>query len=635
MCREALKGYLETNAAGERKDAIERFVERHEPDDLRNAESVLDALRRVKVCDPACGSGAYLLGMLHELLDLRAALFQSRRLDSLSVFQRKLEIIQTNVYGVDIDQFAVNIARLRLWLSLAVDFEGAKPEPLPNLDYKVEVGDSLLGPSPTGGLEMGFRKQLIDDFLKLKAEYLTAHHGNKRDLKKKIDSLKDDIASFGGHKKGDGFDWVVEFAEAFVLGGFDITLANPPYVRMELFKEIKPVLKHHFPDVHAERADLYCYFYARAVELLNGNGMLSFISSNKWLRAKYGAPLRKHLFQSCGIRSITDFGDLPVFESATAYPMVFVARKGNQSGGQGVHFTKVDSLESPYPDVLAITQISGHQLPSEAMLDDKWLLAGARDQDLIGRMKATSTPLRDVLAGHILYGVKTGLNDAFVIDGQASRKLSSNIATTRVIKRFLVGKDIQRWTVKPSDRFLLYLYHGVDTKGLDKVLDYLKPFRKDLMNRATSQKWYELQQPQEAYASGFEGAKIVYPDIAKVPRFALDESGAFVDCTGFALPTDDLFLLGVLNSIPVNRYFEQVGATVRGGYLRFKRQYVENIPVPNASASDRSRVVSIVKKCLSETGEKLQRHELELNEAVARLYGLTLSDFNLEDHGQD
>jgi type I restriction-modification system DNA methylase subunit len=156
MCREALKGYLETNAAGESKEAIERFVEKHEPDDLRNAESVLDALRRVKVCDPACGSGAYLLGMLHELLDLRAALFQSRRLDSLSVYQRKLEIIQTNVYGVDIDPFAVNIARLRLWLSLAVDFEGAKPEPLPNLDYKVEAGDSLLGPNPSGGLRDGF-----------------------------------------------------------------------------------------------------------------------------------------------------------------------------------------------------------------------------------------------------------------------------------------------------------------------------------------------------------------------------------------------------------------------------------------------------------------------------------------------
>jgi hypothetical protein len=628
MCREALKGYLETHAPAETKAAIERFVEKHEPDDLRNAETVLDALRKVKVCDPACGSGAYLLGMLHELLDLRTALFHSRRLDAKSVYDRKLEIIQTNVYGVDIDPFAVNIARLRLWLSLAVDFEGPKPEPLPNLDYKVEVGDSLLGPSPSGGLEMGFRKQLIDEFLEAKAEFLTAHHSRKRDLKKKVDKLKSDIASFGGHKTSEGFDWTVEFAEVFVDEGFDIAIANPPYVRMELFKAIKPILRKNFPAVHAERADLYCYFYARTVELLRNGGMLSFISSNKWLRAQYGAPLRKHLSQTCDILSIIDFGDLPVFESATAYPMVFVARKGAQLSTHHLLFTKVDNLESPYPDVLAITQIKGNLLPPGAVVDDKWVLAGERDQNLISRMKANSIPLREVVAGQIFYGIKTGLNDAFVIDGATCRELTSNGASKKVIKKFVVGKDIQRWTVKPSERFLLYLYHGVETKGLDKILDHIRPLRRELTSRATSQKWYELQQPQQAYATGFEGPKIVYPDIAKLPRFAFDESGAYVDCTGFVLPTDDLFLLGVLNSIPVHRYFQQVGAVVRGGYMRFKRQYVEDIPIPKASAADRTHVVNLVKRCISAKGEKLQSLELELSEIIARLYGLTLSDLD-------
>ncbi len=216
-----------------------------------------------------------LLGMLHELLDLRAALFQSRRLDSLSVYQRKLEIIQTNVYGVDIDQFAVNIARLRLWLSLAVDFDGAKPEPLPNLDYKVEVGDSLLGPNPSGGLEMGFRKPLIDEFLKAKDEFLRSHEGEKKGLKKKVEKLKADIAGFSGHEPGNGFDWAVEFAEVFLTGGFDISIANPPFVRMELFKSIKPTLRANFHPVHAERSDLYCYFYARGIELLRQRGCLS------------------------------------------------------------------------------------------------------------------------------------------------------------------------------------------------------------------------------------------------------------------------------------------------------------------------------------------------------------------------
>ncbi len=224
--------------------------------------------------------------MLHELLDLRAALFQSRQLDAKNVYERKLEIIQSNIYGVDLDQFAVNIARLRLWLSLTVDYEGTKPEPLPNLDYKVECGDSLLGQNPSGGLEMGFRKQLIDDFLKLKTEYLTDHHGHKKELRGKIDQLKSDIGSFNGHDSAGGFDWAVEFAEAFIASGFDIVVANPPYVRQELIKEIKPQLAIRYPDTYTGTSDLLCYFYSRAFELLrNPGGMLVFISSNKWLRS--------------------------------------------------------------------------------------------------------------------------------------------------------------------------------------------------------------------------------------------------------------------------------------------------------------------------------------------------------------
>src|SRR5439155_1389394 len=155
--------------------------------------AVLEALRRVKVCDPACGSGAYLVGMEHELLDLRACLFATAKLDARSVYDRKLEIIQNNLYGVDRDQFAVNIARLRLWLSLAVEYEGDDPPPLPNLDFKIETGDSLTVPAPSGGLEQGFRKPLLDEYRKLKAEFLTAHHGHKIELRKRIGKIRETI----------------------------------------------------------------------------------------------------------------------------------------------------------------------------------------------------------------------------------------------------------------------------------------------------------------------------------------------------------------------------------------------------------------------------------------------------------
>ena len=265
---------------------------------------------------------AHLLGMMHELLDLRQCLFQTRQVDNKTMYQRKLDIIQTNIYGVDIAEFAVNIARLRLWLSLAVDYDGPEPQPLPNLDYKIEVGDSICSPSP-GALQMGIQQPLVDQFLDLKKKYLVAHHADKQALRVQIEVLRKDVQLFS-NRSGKGFDWVINFAEIFVNDGFDVVMANPPYVRQEKIKHLKVDLKRRFPKEYSGTADLYCYFYLRAFEMLKPDGMISFISSNKWLRADYGGPLRSKLAEVAAVRSITDFGELPVFETAATFPMIFV-----------------------------------------------------------------------------------------------------------------------------------------------------------------------------------------------------------------------------------------------------------------------------------------------------------------------
>lgn len=371
MCREALKGYLKTQVSGEIPDAIEQFIDEHEPANLGNPEAILEALRRVRTCDLACGSGAYLLGMLHEILNLRQCLFATKGLDSKTIHQRKLEIIEHNLYGVDIDTFAVNIARLRLWLSLAVEYEGDNPPPLPNLKYKIEVGDSLIAPNPT---KTGtIRDELICQYQQAKARYLKAHlGGEKKKLEEEISGLKTQIALMThGSSKVSGFDWAVEFAEVFANGGFDVVVANPPYVRQELITPLKPTLQKIYPAVYTGTADLYCYFYARALELLRPKGMLTFISSNKWFRAGYGEKLRKHIAENCQVHSITDFGSLPVFQSATAYPMVFIAQAESTLNGS-IQFTKVKSLEPPYPDVLAIIRETGQVLPFNALNSTNW-----------------------------------------------------------------------------------------------------------------------------------------------------------------------------------------------------------------------------------------------------------------------
>ena len=582
MCREALKGFLETQLAGEASASIQQFVEEHNPAGLRNPEAALDALRKVKVCDPACGSGAYLLGMLHELLDLRACLFATKKLDAISTFQRKLEIIQNNVYGVDLDPFAVNIARLRLWLSLAVDFEGDNPPPLPNLDFKIEVGDSLTAPNPEGVEQQAFRDELIRRFREAKARYMTAHGGEKLTLRKEAANLKVQVAEWTHpNKEVTGFDWPVEFAEIFADGGFDIVVANPPYVRQELIKDQKPALREVYPAVYTGTADLYCYFYARALQLLHQAGMIVFISPNKWFRANYGGNLRKHIAETCGVFSITDFGELPVFKGSATFPMIFIAQKGKFESNP--LFTQVKSLEPPYPDVLAIIREQGHPLPGDAMKGADWTLTDSASAARLRKMEAAGIPLGEYVKGQIYRGVVTGFNKAFIIDGAKRKELiGKDPKSKEIIRPLAVGDAVRRWRIEAKDRWLIFTRRGIRINDYPAIKSHLTSWRAQLEpkpldwdnrkewegRKPGSYKWYEIQD-EIAYYAAFDKPKIVFPDIGKEPRFALDVTGSYIHDTTFMVCVNDLYLLGVLNSGPLWNYFKQVCAVIgdaeRGG----------------------------------------------------------------------
>ncbi|KAB8335152.1 N-6 DNA methylase [Scytonema tolypothrichoides VB-61278] len=597
MCREALKGYLKTQVSGESSYAIAQFVDEHIPDNIKNSEAVLEALRQVRTCDLACGSGAYILGMLHELLDLRQCLSANTGLDSKNVYHRKLDIIENNLYGVDIDIFAVNIARLRLWLSLAVEYEGDNPPPLPNLKYKIEQGDSLIAPSPsTTGV---IRHELINQYRQKKAEYMRTHEGGKkRKLEQEINELKTQIALVThGSSKVQGFDWAVEFAEVFADGGFDIQVANPPYVRMELFKDIKPTLKKNFPEVHSDRADLYCYFYGRALQLLCDGGMLAFISSNKWFRAKYGEKLRKYIADNCQIHTITDFGELPVFKSAATFPIIFICQKEKEEQKSTI-LTQVKTLEPPYPKVLEIIQQHGQVLPVGAINGQQWTLTDGSSASKLQKMEAFGISLSEYVDGKIYRGIVSGLTDAFFIDEYTKLKImEKNPHSADILKLLFIGDNVRKWRIEYKNKYLLYMYHGIDTSDLAEVIEHLRPYRQKLESRATKQEWYELQQPQWRYAPALNQPKIVFPDIAKESRFAFDTTGAYVNNTVYFIPTDDLYLLGILNSSIIWDYCKErltvLGDANKGGRLRFFRQFVEKIPMPNASTTEREAISNI------------------------------------------
>ena len=618
MCREALKTYVASAVPNESAAALDCFVENQDTSALRTPEKVLDALRKVRVCDPACGSGAYLLGMLHELLDLRTSLFASSRLDPVTAYDRKLEIIQTNLYGVDLDPFATNIAKLRLWLSLAVEYDGDEPPPLPNLDFKIEQGDSLGAPGPQGTDDL-FRNEVVkqaDKLVDLKTLFLTARGPAKKQLvtqiHKEVKSLeaifKDSPAPQGS------FDWRVGFAEVFKNGGFDVVVANPPFVRMELIKPQKPMLRRNFPLVHTNRADLYIYFYARAHELLRQFGVAAFISSNKWLRSGYGELLRQHLLDTQAFRLVMDFGELPVFASAATDAAIFLWQKQPRAKSP-TSWAQVRDLQQCYSDgVWNHFEDLAIKVPATQFGAGKSRLATGATATLRTQMERSGPRLSELCKGLIGWGIKTGLNEAFIIN-QAKREelVDQTPAATEVIKPLLTGDDVRRYELHYREDYLLYTYHGIDIRKYQSVEEHLRPFKSRLEARATQQEWFELQQPQMAYRSWFDATKIVYPEIGKEARFVIERAGHYLNNKCFFLPSADWFLLAVLNSAPVFSYLKEVCALLgdkdRGGRLEFRAQYLEMLPIPNASTPNQKSVGELARKVQTLHEQRRERVE--------------------------
>jgi hypothetical protein len=355
MCREALKAYL-TAVCNIPIDGVAAFVDNHiAPSDIGKKQRLAAALDSLRAVDPACGSGAYLLGLLHEMVDLYQLIFNDNNAKGhRSIYDLKLRIISNSIYGVDIDKFATNIAMLRLWLSLSVDSE--TPLPLPNLEFKIETGDSLLGPDPSGMADL-FRQQLqrrADLLVKLKEKYLQTHNPTKHDQLEAIRKEECAIAIGMGEQVGEGIiDWRIQFAEVFAgksaestmegyfpqlnktpksqisftvgeqRGGFDIVLANPPYVDSETMTKHSPGLRELIVPIFAAARgnwDLYIPFWERSVELGNSRSSVTLITPNKWLSIAYGEALRRQL--NGKISMVVQYDGFRPFPTAGVSPVV-------------------------------------------------------------------------------------------------------------------------------------------------------------------------------------------------------------------------------------------------------------------------------------------------------------------------
>src|SRR5680860_713455 len=454
----------------------------------------------------------------------------------------KKRILLNNIYGVDIDAQAVETTKPSLLLKV---LEGETSETinaqlsflheraLPDLANNIKCGNSLVGPDFYDSQQLG----LLDE---------------------------------EGRYRVNVFDWPAEFSHILSTdtvqanSGFDAVIGNPPYIRMEQFKQLKAYLKAGYR-CHDERSDLYAYFMERGHHLLAPRGRFGMIVSNKFLRAKYGAPLRSLLGSAYRVVEVVDFAGLRVFKGATVRTVVILSERTTEAG-DGTLYTPPAGSE----DFAAL--VGGSKSVADLTLErsfevhlprngEAWSFLSTGRKALLDRLNEVHLPLADYTDGRIWMGVKSGLSEAFVIDDQTrGALLAENPEAGEIIKPFIVGRDVRRYRVDGGSRHLLYMFHGVDSTRYPSVVDHLRPYREQLERRATKQAWYELQQPQLRFATYIDAPKIVFPDIATGPRFAMDSGGHFGSNTTYFIPMEDYLLVGLLNSGLARFYFESVCA---------------------------------------------------------------------------
>ena len=620
----------------------------------------------ISVLDPACGSGSFLIVAYQYLLDWHREWYLKNLvplLDSgmkpsspeirqmlpgatnetgrkgrkkepeLPIFQgrggewrlttaERKRILLNNIYGVDIDRQAVEVTKLSLLLKV---LEGENDE---TISKQLKLFQERALPDLGNNIKCG--NSLIEwDILK----------DNPGLTQEEIERINP-------------FDWDKEFPEIFQRGGFNVVIGNPPYVRQEGLIEFKGYFQKHYT-VYQGTADLYTYFIERGVSFLEDGGFFSYIVANKWMRANYGQPLRRWLKGQC-IEEIIDFGDLPVFQGATTYPCIIrIIKKAPQESFEVTQVRTLD-FQSLYDYVK-----ENHYRMNQLALDDKgWSLADDRTQALLAKINSKGVPLGEYIGGKIYRGILTGLNEAFVIDTATREKLiAEDPKSAELIKPFLAGRDIKKYEQPKNDKFLILIPRGWTREKSDNahnglawlkenypaIANHLLPFAEAAEKRYDKgEYWWELRACD--YYSEFEKPKIIIPAIVRAASYAYDKSAIYSNDKTSIIPTNDLYLFGIINSKVADIVIHSISSTKQGGYFEYKPMYVSKIPIHTIDYSNpfdvtlHDRMVSLVDQMLSlhkqlqeartpQDQTRLQRQieatDRQIDALVYELYGLT------------
>ncbi|MDZ4683791.1 MAG: N-6 DNA methylase [Planctomycetaceae bacterium] len=560
---------------------------------VRFWEAWQDELKTIRILDPACGSGAFLI----EAFDQLHTVYQvsNDRLEELrghrTLFDPDREILQHNLYGVDLNEEAIEICRLSLWIKTA-----ARGKVLTSLDHTICVGNSV-------------------------------------------------ISDPAIHPRA--FDWQVAFPEVFANGGFDVVVGNPPYVRQEWLADIKPYLQANYRAFHG-MADLYVYFYELGCRVLKPGGRLSFVVTNKWMKAGYGEPLRRFFTDETWIESVVDFGHAKrIFEDADVFPSIIVIRKPTaEPRPKTARVCAIPRDLLRVDDLTRQIDAEGFEVPASQLGGGSWQLEPRTARELVSKILGRGTVLREFLGVRPLYGIKTGFNEAFLIDtATKDRFLAIDPKCIEIIKPYLRGQDTDRWSpawaglwmiaIKSSgDHEWPWSQSGDDAESVfettyPSVHAHLKSYEAQLIARQDQGRyWWELRSC--AYWAEFDAPKILYQDITWRAQFALDTKGTLSNNTVYFLPTADSWTLAVLNS-PIAWWFSW-RAAIHGKdeALRYFTAFMEQFPIPTPTTSQQKICNTLIER-LAEIANQRQSTCQTLLDWLRVEYGIDKPSLKLQD----
>lgn len=642
---------------------------------------ILQYIDECRILDPACGSGAFPMGILQKMVYLIHKLdpqndswkqIQIQKISNdpkltpkeknglqreiLSVFDdneldyaRKLYLIENCIHGIDIQPIATQISRLRFFISLIVDqkVDSTKPNfgvrPLPNLENRFVTANSLIGlDEETATLFDKDIEPLMERLQKVRHNLFNAKTPEyKFDLRQEDKAIRMELEAelvrngfgqknakllstwdpYDKNKTADFFDAEWMFG---IKDGFDIVIGNPPYVNINTMSQMHEVFKQIYPEIHTGYNDLMYYFICQGIRLLSYNGIQTFITSNYFLGNDYAKKLR--LFLNDKLEKVINFHNATVFESASVHTAISFTKKKT-----GTDKIKFYTYKKDFLNTLELNDDYEYCELERKKLSDTWIVSNVQSFKIIEKMKKNSVLLGSI--SEIAKGAETGKNGIFSVPKAI---IEANNIELEIVRQCIKNSHIQRYVINKIDLWLIYCDNDFSKTKYPNAYAYLEKFKNELLERRGPKtgeyEWWRLHRPSDKIIHDAK-EKLVVPYRADHNRFAYDNEQCFNDggdiraivikkYSGYSIK----FILGLLNSTLLDWFYGFIGKP-KGNAREYFNKPLAEIPIPTTTAEQQKPIIDLVDKILAakkaDTTSDTSELEHEIDELVYKLYGLT------------